>query len=57
MEIVRTKKSCGLSPLRTVSCTIQLWLKSIEFVREGNKQQKRALPEDQDREEKVNFIK
>ena len=48
-------KSCGPSPLRTVSCTIQRWPKSIEFVREGNEQQERALPEDQDREEKINF--
>ena len=33
---VRTKKSSGSNSLRTVSYTVKLWLKSIEFVREGN---------------------
>ena len=37
--------------------TIKFWPKSIEFVREGNEQQERVLPEDQDREENVNFIR
>ena len=39
-----------------MSYTVQPWPKSIEFVREGNEQQERTLPEDQDREENVNFI-
>ena len=39
-----------------MSCTAQPWPKSIKFVREGNEQQGRALPEDEDREEKANFI-
>ena len=39
-----------------MSCTIQPWPKSIKFVRGGNEQQERALPEDEDREENVNFI-
>ena len=39
-----------------MSCTVQPWPKSIKFVREGNEQQERALPEDEDREEKSNFI-
>ena len=54
--IVRTKRSWRPNPLRTVSCTIQPWPKSIKFVRGGNEQQERALPEDEDREENVNFI-
>ena len=53
---VRTKRYCGLSPFRTMSCIVQLWTKSIKFIREGNEQQERALLEDVDREEKVNFI-
>ena len=56
VNFVRTKRSCGPSPLRTVSYTIQLWPKSIKFVTEGNEQQKGALPEDANREENVNFI-
>ena len=55
--VVRTKKSSRPSPLRTVSCTIQPWPKSMKFVRKGNKQQERALPEDQNKEEKANVIK
>ena len=39
-----------------MSCTIQPWTKSIEFVGEGNEQQDRTLPENQDREKNVNFI-
>ena len=31
---VRTKKANDLTPLRTVSYTVKLWPKSIEFVRE-----------------------
>ena len=54
--LVRTKRSCSPSPLRTVSYTVQSWPKSIKFVREGDEQQEGALPEDEDREEKVNFI-
>ena len=54
--IVRTKRSCGPSPFRTVSYTVQPWLKSIKFVRERNEQQEGALLEDKDREENVNFI-
>jgi len=46
----------GPSPLRAVSCTIQSWPKSIKFVREGNNQQGRALPEDKNKEEKTNVI-
>ena len=57
MNIVRTKKSCNPSPVRTVSCTVKSWPKSIEFVRERNKQQEETLPKDQDRVEKVNLIK
>ena len=53
---VRTKKSCGASPLKTVSCIVQHWPKSIKFVRERNEQQEGALPEDEDTEENVNFI-
>ena len=56
MILVRTKKFGNPSPLRTVSGTIQPWPKSIEFVRKGNKQPEGTLPEDQDREENVNFI-
>ena len=54
--IVRTKRSCGLSPLRTMSCTVKSWPKSIKYVREGNEQQEGAMLEDVDREENVNFI-
>ena len=54
--IVRTKKSSGPNPLKIVCCTVKPWPKSIEFVREGNKQPEGTLPEDQDREENVNFI-
>ena len=49
MEIVRTKRFGGPSPLRIVSWMVQPWPKSIKFVREGNKQQEGALPEDEDR--------
>ena len=56
VHFVRTKRSCGPSPLRTVSYTVQLWPKSIKFVTEGNEQQEEALPEDAKREENVNFI-
>ena len=31
---VRTKKANNLTPFRTVSYTVKLWPKSIEFVRE-----------------------
>ena len=54
--IVRTKRSYGPNPLRIVRCTVQLWPKSIKFVKEGNEQQEKALPKDEDREENVNFI-
>ena len=54
--LVKTKRSYSPSPLRTVSCTVQSWLKSIKFVREGDEQQEGALSEDEDREEEVNFI-
>ena len=54
--IVRTKRSGGPSPLKTVSCAVQPWPKSLKFVREGNKQQKRALPEDKNKEERGNVI-
>ena len=57
INFVRTKKSIDPSPLRIVSGTIQPWPKSIEFVREGNEQQEGTLPEDLNREEKVNLIK
>ena len=56
IRFVRTKRSCDPSPLRTVSCIVQPWLKSIKFVGEENEQQEGALPKDEDREEKVNFI-
>ena len=39
-----------------MSCTVQSWPKLIKFVREENEQQEGALPEDKDREEKVDFI-
>ena len=39
-----------------MSCTVQLWPKSIKFVREENEQQEEALPEDKNREEKIDFI-
>ena len=54
---VRTKKFNDPSPLRTVSYTVKLWPKSIEFVREENEQQEGTLPGDQDREDKINLIK
>ena len=54
---VRTKKSSGPNPLRTVGYTVKLWPKSIEFVREGNEQQEGTLLDDQDREDKVNLTK
>ena len=57
MISVKTKRSYGPSLLRTVSCTIQIWPKSIKFVREGNEQQEGTLPEDPDRENKLNLIK
>ena len=53
---VRTKRSYGSSPLRTTSCTVQPWPKSIKFVRGGNKQQKRALLDDENKEEMANVI-
>ena len=53
---VRTKRSCNPSSLRTVSCTVQLWPKSIKFVREGIKQWEMALPEDENKEEMANVI-
>ena len=39
-----------------MSRTIQPWPKSIKFVREGNKQQERVLPEDENKEERANVI-
>ena len=56
VNFVRIKRSCGPSSLRTMSYTVQLWPKSIKFVTEGNEQQEKALPEDANREENVNFI-
>ena len=52
----KDKRSGGRSPLRTVSCVVQPWLKSIKFVREGNKQQERALPKDENKEEMADII-
>ena len=43
---VRTKKSSGPSPLRTVSGSVQFWPKSIKFVRDESEQQQGSLPED-----------
>ena len=40
-----------------MSCIVQPWPKLIKFVRERNEQQEGVLPEDEDREEEVNFIK
>jgi len=40
-----------------MSYTIKLWPKSIEFVREGNEQREGTLPDNRDREDKVNLIK
>ena len=54
--IVRTKRSCGPSPLRTMSCTVKSWPKSIKYVREGNEQQEGAMLKDANKEENVNFI-
>ena len=56
MPIVGTKRSCGPSPLRTMSCIVQSWPKSIKFVRERNEQQERALPEDENKEEMANAM-
>jgi len=39
-----------------VSCTVQPWPKSIKFVRRGNNQQERALPEDENKEENTDVI-
>ena len=39
-----------------MSCTVQPWPKSIKFVRGGNKQQKRALLDDENKEEMANVI-
>ena len=39
-----------------MSYIVQPLLKSIKFIREENEQQEGALPEDKDREEKVDFI-
>ena len=57
MVVVRTKESGGPSPLRTMRATIQPWPKAIGFVREWNEQQEETLPEDRNKEEKVNLIK
>ena len=37
-----------------MSCTVYPWPKSIKFVRKGNKQQKRALPMNENKEEMAN---
>ena len=39
-----------------MSCTVQPCPKSIKFIREGNNQQERALPEDENKEEKADVI-
>jgi len=39
-----------------MSCTVQFWPKSIKFVRERNKQQEKALPEDKNKEERADVI-
>ena len=57
MVVVRTKESGGPSPLRTMRGPIQPWPKAIGFVREWNEQQEETLPEDRNKEEKVNLIK
>ena len=48
--------SINPSPLRTMSCTVQPWPRSIKFVRVRNEQKERALPKDENREENANFI-
>ena len=39
-----------------MNCTVQPWPKSIKFVREANKQQERALPEDENKEEMADVM-
>ena len=52
---MRTKKSCGPSPLRTVGLHSSTIAQINKFVREKIKQQERALPEDENKEERLNI--
>ena len=56
MAVVRTKKSRSPDPLRTMGLYGSTMAKINRFVREGIKQQERALPEDGDKEEMCNII-
>ena len=52
----RTKKSGSLGPLKTMGLYRLTIAQINKFVREGIKQQERALPKDVNKEERLNII-
>ena len=57
MPIVRTSKSYHPSPLKTVGLYSSTLAQIDEFIREGIKQQERASPKDENKEEILDTIK
>ena len=54
---VRTLKSYSLSPLKTMGLYSSTLTQIDEFLREGIKQQEKALPKDENKKERLDMIK